>query len=297
MPSNDVIHDVDDTDYELLDFGAGRKLERFGRYVLDRCSPAAEASEPRNHHWLWDVKLDEKGGIVAGRLDEHPWLMELCGIKFQLKLTPFGHVGLFPEQQTNWDWLRSQVRMDGQSRQALNLFAYTGGATMALALAGYHVVHVDASEPAVRWARDNAALNELSQHPIRWIVEDARKFAHRELKRGRRYEIIVLDPPTFGHGPKGARWEIEDHLHPLLEVVTQLLATNSAALLLTAHAYTPDLPTVQEWLEELLPSNSSRWAAATLTAARLALRDPSGRRLDSGYSVRWQCVPEIKTSE
>jgi 23S rRNA (cytosine1962-C5)-methyltransferase len=277
-------------EYQLMDFGDGRKLERFGRLVLDRCCPAAAEAVCQTPCWKADVRLDEKGVIMNGRVDDHQWLVKLSGITFQLKLTPFGHVGLFPEQWQNWNWLR-HLGASGVSPnpQALNLFAYTGGSTLALAQAGFQVVHVDASEPAVRWARANATLNQLSEYPVRWIVEDARKFAQRELKRGHRYDAIVLDPPSFGHGPKGLRWEIESDFYPLLEVVTKLLKPPSAVLLVTAHASNPDHTAVESWLKRSWLQDHPHFANATLSSERLNLFDPYQRQLDCGYSVRWHC--------
>ncbi len=278
--------DVNSSDYALLDFGHGRKLERLGPIVLDRCSPAAEGLE-KQEPGQWrsaDLRLDDRGQILAGKLPQLPWQIEVAGLRFGLELTPFGHIGIFPEQHVNWHQLRnlSTKRQHDNLPQGLNLFAYTGGSTMALAKAGFQVVHVDASAPAVRWARENAELNQLHNAPIRWIVEDARKFAARELKRERRYDVIVLDPPSFGHGPGGTRWEIEQHLFPLLDACLQLLSGPHAMLMLTGHSVTPTVPELVAWLSQQTEQQG------TIVAQRLSLCDTRGRQLDCGYCVRWQ---------
>jgi 23S rRNA (cytosine1962-C5)-methyltransferase len=270
--------------YELLDFGAGRKLERFGQFILDRCSPAADNDE-RNHKVDWStahVRLDDRGKLRSGELPDSPWKVQVSGIQFCLNITPFGHVGIFPEQHSNWSWLQSLAREQPTPPQALNLFAYTGGSTLALAKAGFHVVHVDASAPSVRWARENASTNQLHEHPIRWIVEDARKFTARERKRGRIYDIIVLDPPSFGHGPGGKRWEIESDLLPLLETCMSLVSKRDGAILLTGHSLTPSLPELEAFFHDHFGG------AGKIHAQRLSLYDLARRPLDCGYSLRWQ---------
>ncbi len=281
--------------YELLDFGGGRKLERFGRISLDRCSPAAVDIPRFMNDWSKaDLRLDDRGDVMRGRPPVGDWPVRIADMQFNLKITPFGHVGVFPEQAENWQWLQSLGDTFATPAktlpQALNLFAYTGGSTMALAKAGFEVVHLDASVPAVRWARDNAANNQLQDHPIRWIVEDARKFAAREIKRGRRYHVIVLDPPSFGHGPGGDRWEIESDLFPLLESCLQLLH-DEAQLLLTSHSVTPSPAAILEWLEDAASRLPASPPAAdrrpSLTSKRLTLVDRNQRHLDSGFCIHF----------
>ncbi len=271
--------------YALLDFGDGRKLERFGKLVLDRVSPAAIGATRAEIDWsAADLQLDDHGELLSGEAIGAHWFVELAGMRFKLRVTPFGHVGVFPEQVANWQWLQSlrhESREIEPPPQALNLFAYTGGSTMALAQAGFHVVHVDASAPSVRWARENAANNRLEEQPIRWIVEDARKFATRELKRGRRYDLIVLDPPSFGHGPGSVRWEIEHDLFPLLETCLGILNTRGQ-ILLTAHSVSPDPHAIVAWLSQKL-KHSGR-----IQSNRLAIPDRHNRPLDSGFCIRVQ---------
>jgi 23S rRNA (cytosine1962-C5)-methyltransferase len=271
-------------DYELIDFGAGRKLERMGTWILDRVSPAAAGTQC---HAACDwsqahTRLDAKGRIIAGQAPPQGWECCVGQIAFKLRLTPFGHVGLFPEQAPNWLWLGSSARSLTQashaSLKALNLFAYTGGTTMALARAGVQVVHVDASAPAVTWARDNAAQNGLAQYPIRWIVEDARKFVRRELRRGQRYHIIVLDPPSYGHGAGGQRWSIVDDLPSLLQACIDLLAEPRAALLLTAHSDSLRQTELAQWIAEHSTLNCEY--------GRLGLTTSQGKTLDAGCFIR-----------
>ncbi|MDX1928890.1 MAG: class I SAM-dependent methyltransferase [Pirellulaceae bacterium] len=269
--------------YALIDFGDGRKLERFGSVVLDRVSPAAIDTQRINADWSEaDLRLDERGEVLSGSLKVGNWTVEIADIRFKLRVTPFGHVGVFPEQLANWRWLQS-LRNDRSEhvspRLALNLFAYTGGSTLALAQAGFQVVHVDASAPSVKWARENASSNGLDEHPVRWIVEDARKFTAREVKRKRRYDLIVLDPPSFGHGPGGHRWEIEHDLFPLLENCLGILH-EGGKILLTAHSVTPSPEEIVAWLAPQL-RDSGR-----VHSKRLSIPDRSHRQLDCGFCVR-----------
>lgn len=281
--------------YELIDFGGGRKLERFGLMTLDRPSPAAEPFE-RSTSVDWsqaDIRVDAKGKNEL-ETPTTPWQVRFGQMVFNLKLTPFGHVGLFPEQADNWRWLHELV--SGHSTQqpqhakppaldvtALNLFAYTGGTTLALALAGAQVVHVDASSPAVNWGRSNAQASGLQDHPIRWIVEDARKFVERERRRGSLYDIIVMDPPTYGHGPKGKPWALAEHLPGLIEDAIALLRPNGDSyLLITAHSELPALP---EIVEMIRCRNSEPPALET---GRLQLVDRRSRQLDAGFFIRAQ---------
>ncbi len=277
--------------YALLDFGDGRKLERFGQVVLDRVSPAAIGASRSESDWSEaNLRLDDRGEVLAGMQGDQPskkvindgWFVEIAGMRFKLRITPFGHVGVFPEQLANWRWLQSLRQASVQNeplRQALNLFAYTGGSTMALAQAGFQVVHVDASAPSVKWARENATLNGLENHPVRWIVEDARKFAARELKRGRRYDLIVLDPPSFGHGPNGLRWDIGSDLFPLLESCLGIL-NEGGKVLLTAHSVDPTPDEIAAWLSQVLSE------CGRIQSKRLSIPDRQNRLLDSGFCMR-----------
>jgi 23S rRNA (cytosine1962-C5)-methyltransferase len=285
----------DPAQYQLLDFGDGRKLEQFGELVLDRPSPAAEGVAPaRSQLWRRAAARYERGGGDRGEwrgVDELPvdWVVAHGPVRFELKLTEFGHVGLFPEQAENWDWIAEQVYGAAQVRGAarpvkvLNLFAYTGGSTLAAAAAGAEVVHVDAAENTVAWARRNAQHSGLAGAPIRWIAEDAVKFVRRELKRGNRYDAVILDPPSYGHGPRGEVWRLAEDLPALLSDCAELTSRTRQFMLLTCHSplVEPDL------VRQLLESAFGGRRAAAVLARRVALESLSGGRLDCGVMARW----------
>ncbi len=293
------MNSVQTSRYRLIDFGGGRKLELWANVLLDRDCPAAQGFDRRLTQWSnyrdsadvsspAYVRLDAEGRVTAGAVPDR-WEVQIDSLFFRLRLTPFGHVGVFPEQIENWAFLRqlsntAQVRSDSTSTAsivALNLFAYTGGSTLALSQAGIPVVHVDASEPSVKWARQNAERNGLTSNPIRWIVEDARKFVQREIRRDRRYGIVVLDPPSFGHGPSGRRWEIRRDLPELISDCLKLLVPGGQ-MLLTAHSADPDLDEAADWLTNSGPTGR------ILQQGRMHLVDLHGRKLDCGFCLRFQ---------
>lgn len=275
--------------YELLDFGDGRKLERFGEIVLDRPAAVAEGLSPK-HPSAWqsaNARFDRRAANdgqwnADGNLPQ-TWIIEHGFLRFELKRTDFGHVGFFPEQSENWDWVSQEIRDAGRPLKILNLFAYTGGSTLAAAAAGAAVVHVDGAKNVVGWARRNAAASSLSEAPIRWIVEDARKFVARELKRKNHYDAVILDPPTYGHGPKGEPWHIKRHLSELLECSFDLTHGSRAFVLLTSHS--PQFEVLE--LQSLLRGAADA-ADGDLDAHALVLRTAAGRELPSGYVGRWK---------
>ncbi|MCE5266592.1 MAG: class I SAM-dependent methyltransferase [Planctomycetaceae bacterium] len=289
-----------DDGYALLDFGDGRRLERFGRFVLDRPSPAAETFD-RENKALWsstDARFEgrdqEKGQWTLARpLPDH-WTLADGPLRFELKRTEFGHVGLFPEQSENWKWLLSLPSIfrkgavgEGESPadhrpKVLNLFAYTGGSSLAAAAAGAEVVHVDAAKNILAWARRNAELSGLAQAPIRWIAEDALKFAKRELRRGNRYDAVILDPPSYGHGPHGEVWRLSKHLPRLLSLCAELTADRLQFILLTCHTPGFDTATLRDMLRDAIGP------AGQISARQLSLRSVSGRELPSGAVARWE---------
>jgi 23S rRNA (cytosine1962-C5)-methyltransferase len=232
-------------DYELIDSGFGKKYERFGNVSLVRpCSQAlwrpADESSWRRATATFDR---EDGNHWHGRnqLPEH-WNIETAGIKFRLSGTDFGHLGIFPEQRAQWKWIRETVSAaiaKGRNVSVLNLFAYSGGSTMAAAQGGAEVCHLDASKGMVQWARENAALNGLAERPIRWIVDDAHKFMRREIRRERKYDAIILDPPTFGRGAGGELYKIERDLSVTFDLVRGILSSNPLFILFSSH--TPGL--------------------------------------------------------
>jgi 23S rRNA (cytosine1962-C5)-methyltransferase len=280
----------DSDDYELVDFGAGRKLERFGPYLLDRASPAANGAV-RKRPQLWQPATaryrageSSSGQWTSAQPIDDPWTVTFGPLALELKLTDAGHVGVFPEQAANWRWIADEVRRAGGIK-VLNLFAYTGASTRAAAAAGAEVAHGDASAPTVAWARRNACASGLGGKPVRWIVEDARKFVRREVRRGNRYDAVILDPPAYGHGPQGESWKIDDHLDELLGLCAELCGEAQRFVLFTCHSG------ALARAGGLADYARAQWpglrAAGTLTGDELYLVSSVGERLHCGASVRW----------
>jgi 23S rRNA (cytosine1962-C5)-methyltransferase len=293
--------DASSGDYELLDFGGGRKLERFGAVVLDRPCPAAEVTS-KSKPSLWnrataryDRTQGEEGVWTPAKTLPQSWVLSFSDdpsenrpsveLQFHLQASPFGHVGVFPEQLTNWNWITRQIAKSslGRPLRVLNLFAYTGGSTLAAAAAGAEVVHIDAARNIVERARRNAELSGLGDRPIRWVVEDATTFCRRELKRGNRYDAVILDPPSYGHGPKGEPWQIEEHLLPLIAMCGELTADSRAFVLVTCH--TPGIGPAE--LAAYLADGVFGECSQPPAAGELFLRIRDGRRLPSGVFARW----------
>lgn len=246
-------------DYALLDSGNGAKLERFADVVLER--PCAQAFwKPLLPAAEWATAtavFDRNHGNRWQRRDALPdsWPATLAGIRFRLSGTDFGHLGVFPEQRANWQWIRQMIAAAHRPLQVLNLFAYSGGATLAAAQAGATVCHLDASKGMVEWARENAAGNGLDKAPIRWIVDDAHKFMEREFRRQRRYDAIILDPPSFGRGAQGEVYKLERDLPRTLELCQQLLSEEPAFVLLSSHTPQCTPLTLSHLLRALLPAS------------------------------------------
>ncbi|MBO5643477.1 MAG: class I SAM-dependent methyltransferase [Kiritimatiellae bacterium] len=245
-------------DYELIDSGEGFKLERFGKFILSRpCSQALWRKNLPARRWEnADASFDRlDGNRWHGRSNlPKEWVIKTSGIKFILGGTDFGHLGIFPEQRLQWKWINETIKNTPRKINLLNLFAYSGGSTMAAALAGAQACHLDASKGMVEWARRNAAENKLDN--IRWIVDDAHKFMRREIRRGRKYDAIVLDPPTFGRGASGEMYKIEKDLSETLSLVKELLSEKPLFVLFSSH--TPGLsPIVAEnILSQIFPTAS-----------------------------------------
>ena len=243
-------------DFELLDATGGQKLERWGSAVLSRPDPQVIWHAPKSAGWsqahaTYHRSLAGGGSWEFHRTLPEQWEVSYRELTFIVRPTGFKHTGLFPEQAANWDALDTIIRGCGGDMSVLNLFAYTGGATLACAAAGASVCHVDASKGMVAWARQNAAGSALADKPIRWIVDDCAKFVARERKRGKRYDGIVMDPPSYGRGPGGEVWKLEDSLYPLLEQTTGLLDADSGFFLL--NSYTTGLsPSVMKYMLDLL---------------------------------------------
>lgn len=278
--------------YQLIDFGNGRKLESLAGYLIDRPSPAALEATPHSpQRWAdADARFDTE---TKSWTEVRPWPSDLsvdCGeFRMPLRPTPFGHIGLFPEQADNWRWLGEAARDDAPAPTALNLFGYTGASTMALIAAGYEVAHVDAAKPNVRAVRIAAEANGRSDAPIRYLVDDAAKFAAREVRRGRTYHTIVLDPPAYGHAAGSKAWRLERDLWPLLEDCLRLLDPTSFRLLVTGHSPQVDDWDVVQFIQdnEIIPQGL-RESGLLIESGRSQLEDEIGRHLDAGFYVRAQ---------
>jgi 23S rRNA (cytosine1962-C5)-methyltransferase len=280
-----------DDQYALLDFGGGRKLERFGCYVLDRPAPAATRARPLVKD-LWkgadarferDSLRDGQGKWITGDNLPASWTIHHQDIRFDIRCGVSGNVGVFPEQAKNWDWIANQVRKATEPVRVLNLFAFTGGSTLASAAAGAEVTHVDAARTAVQWARRNAELSGLDAAPIRWIAEDAVRFVRRELKRGKTYDAVVMDPPSYGHGPRGEPWKISRHLPELLRLCGELLSDRRVFVLITCHSPGFGAPELEALLADTLFGHCQSGARAR----RLIIETQDLRRLPSGIVARW----------
>ena len=276
-------------DYEVLDTSKGEKLERWGNYLLVRPDPQVIWDTPRNHQG-WQKKnghyhRSKKGGgeWEFFRLPEQ-WDIHYRNLTFHLKPFSFKHTGLFPEQAANWDWFSEKIRQAGRPVKVLNLFAYTGGATLAAAKAGAAVTHVDASKGMVGWAKETARSSGLADAPIRWIVDDCVKFAEREIRRGSRYDAVIMEPPSYGRGPKGEIWKIEDAVYPLICLCAKLLSAEP--LFFLVNSYTTGLaPAVLTYmlstaLKPFEGSTDSQELGLPVTS--------SGLILPCGASGRWE---------
>lgn len=267
-------------DYELIDSGNGSKLERFGNYYLVR---------PENQA-LWKPSLPtEKWNIAHAVLEKAPgrsgqwqfkkeledkWEIGYGNIIFWVKITPFGHIGVFPEQAPAWDWIREKTAESKTPLNILNLFGYTGGATMAATSAGSHVTHVDASKPAVTWASENLKLSGMEEKPVRWIVDDAIKFVKREIKREVRYDGIIMDPPKFGRGPSGEVWQFEESFVELMELTSQIISASPKFIFITCYAVPVSSITVANMLKDMMKDFEG-----TVEHGELTLKETSTNRL------------------
>ncbi len=227
-------------EYEVLDTSSGEKLERWGDYLLVRPDPQVIWSTAHDHPG-WKKKNGHYHRSAKGggeweffRLPEQ-WNIHYGDLTFQLKPFSFKHTGLFPEQAVNWDWFSKKIREAGRPVRVLNLFAYTGGATLSAAAAGASVTHVDASKGMVGWAKENAAVSGLADRPVRWLVDDCGKFVEREIRRGNHYDAIIMDPPSYGRGPKGEIWKIEESVFPFIERCALLLSDDPLFFLVNSY--------------------------------------------------------------
>ena len=277
-------------EFELVDFGGGARLERFGPHIVDRPHPAALGARREADAWAAaDLRFERERGWTGPSADTGSWPISVDGLSMELRPTDAGQLGVFPEHLAMLGWIRARLAAAGPASgeddptapAVLHLFAYTGLASLAMAAAGAAVTHVDSSRPTVAWARRNAERSGLDDRPIRWIVDDALAFTEREARRGRRYAGLVLDPPSYGHGPAGQPWRLEDDLEGLLEAGARVLEPGGFVLI-TAH--TPGFD------GDRLAADLARALArpgATFGRGELGLSTADGRRLELGAFARW----------
>ena len=277
-------------DYALVDSGGGRKLERYGRWSVVRPEPQCLWT-PRLETRVWDAAdavFDPDGEEDAGRwrfkgAPIEPWTLGWGDVRFTGRFTPFRHLAFFPEQAANWQWIDQALRQGAGKPRVLNLFGYTGVASLVAAAAGAAVTHVDASKRSVGWARENAELSGLKDAPVRWITEDARKYVQREVRRGSRYEGIILDPPKYGRGPDGEVWRLFEDLPELARLCAELLSENAKFLILNAYAERISGASLSGLLAEAMAGRGG-----TIDWGELALAEQAGdRQIGMSFFARW----------
>jgi 23S rRNA (cytosine1962-C5)-methyltransferase len=276
-------------DWGLIDCGNGQKLERYGRFKVVRPEPQAMWG-PSNNGWDPDATFvpgsDEEGG---GRWVQHrpmprQWQLSRGAVRFDASLTPFRHLGFFPDMAPQWDWMRAKIQEEHSAdAEVLNLFGYTGVGTLLLSNAGARLVHVDASKKSVEQGKANGALSGIADRPIRWMVDDASKFTAREVRRGRRYDGILLDPPKFGRGPTGEVWRLEENLAPLLAECRKLLDESSCFLVLTVYAVRMSALAIGELVKQTLGD-----LGGSVEMGEMAVREEArGLLLPTAIFARW----------
>ncbi len=278
-------------DYELLDSGNGEKLERYGSFVLSRPDPQALWKKQAEAEWEKAdgvfVRASTRASWKMKTNVPESWQIELGGLQFVISPTAFKHTGVFPEQLGNWKWVGDKIlsaTKDGRKVSVLNLFGYTGGATLAAAKAGAEVTHVDGSKSAIAWAKDNAKASGLEEKPIRWMLDDVRKFVAREINRGKKYDGIIMDPPVFGHGAKKELWKIEEDLPELLEMCKKILSSDPVFFLMNGYASGYSAIAYGNNLGDLMKS-----FGGSVEVGELAIKESkSDRLLPCGIFARWQ---------
>lgn len=284
MKSINIFTTTPQPDYELLDSGSNYKLERYGKFVLSRPDPQALwPTDTRS--WKFDAEFRKKEGDEKGdwksKIDK--WNINFSGLTLQIKLSPFKHTGLFPEQIVNWQWMEKLIIESKRPIRVLNLFGYTGGASLICAKAGAEVTHVDASKSAITWANENAKLSGLEEKPIRWILDDALEFVKKEVRRGNKYDAIVMDPPSFGRGAKGEVWKIEEGFLDLMDNCFKLLSDAPLFFVLNGYSAGYSAIAYEENLKPLMEK-----FGGDIEAGELAIRDSKGHLLPCGIVARWK---------
>jgi 23S rRNA (cytosine1962-C5)-methyltransferase len=281
--------------YSLLDSGDGRKLEKVGPYILIRpeaeaiWQPALSPNEWKSAHAEFVVTTEKNGGHWDS-YKKHPdeWQIACNGLNLRLEIGNSKQIGIFPEQSAHWEWMQACIRASKKPLRVLNLFGYTGVASLAAAQAGAKVTHLDASRKAIGWGMQNQKLSGLEQASIRWLVDDAIKFVEREARRNVEYEGILLDPPKFGRGPKGEVWEFYKLIPNLLQACKEILSPQAEFVILTAYAVKASSITLQNAMEELMQDRRGKTTAGELTIVEKS----AGRRLPTSIFVRWQANQE-----
>jgi 23S rRNA (cytosine1962-C5)-methyltransferase len=295
-PSIQLLASTEWQDYALLDSGNGERLEKFSKVKLVRpdaeaiWKPALPARDWQNVDARFNPSSEEMGGHWE-KTDNFPesWNLEYKNLRFRCQLSASKQVGVFPEQAVQWDWIAQQVKEAHRPLKVLNLFGYTGLASLAAASAGAKVTHLDASKKVILWAKDNQALSKISEDSIRWIVDDALKFVQREVRRTSRYDGVILDPPKFGRGPKGEVWEFYKVISELLTSIRQVLSPNPAFIVLTAYAVKASAITLDQALSEMMKPFQG-----VSECGEVVLKDTSaGRLLSTSIFARWKNIGSI----
>lgn len=272
-------------DYQLLDTGNGQKLERFGKYTLKRPDPQIlwKPHLPKSDWNKADATFEKDKWILKGKIPEK-WLLKYKNISFWAKLSPFKHTGIFPEQTIQWDFIQEKINQAKREVNILNLFAYTGIASLAAVSVGAKVTHLDASHPTIGWAKDNQEASHLVDKPIRWILDDAIKFTQREIKRGLKYDGIIMDPPVYGHGPEGEKWDFNESFPKLLENCKQILSSQPIFIIINAYAISASAIMLENVLQDLN-------LGGKIEAGELTLKEEGrGRLLSTGIFARWSNI-------
>lgn len=293
IPELVLLSSQDWRDYELLDSGGGQKLERYGPYIFIR----------PEHQAIWKPSMGEKKWGEADAIFQptgeesggywkfnHPivdhWIMQYKALRFQVQASPSRHMGVFPEQAVHWDWIKEKILQSRREVHILNLFGYTGLASLAAAQAGARVTHVDASKKAIQWARLNQSLSGLQDRPVRWLVDDVVKFVRREIRRGVKYDGIILDPPKFGRGPSGQVWEYFEAMPELIQNCRILMSEQPLFILITAYAIRASALSIYYALSEIISRDTGN-----LSAGELVLQEKSrGRLLSMAIFARWASI-------
>jgi 23S rRNA (cytosine1962-C5)-methyltransferase len=275
-------------DYELLDTGDGHRLERFGKYKLVRPDPQI-IWRPRLANSEWQMAdgifTENKKWQNKNNIPEK-WLLQYEDLKFYCQLSPFKHTGVFPEQTLQWQFIKEKIKAENRQLNVLNLFAYTGIASLVAANAGAKVTHVDASRPTIAWAKENQLASKLENKPIRWILDDAIKFTEREMKRGVRYDAIIMDPPVYGHGPSGEKWSFNSSFPKLLDLCRQVLSDKPIFVLVNAYAISASALMLENCLKDF-----AKDLHGEITSGELALEEKVSKRLlSTGIFSRWSNI-------